>query len=169
MRKATVLVAGASLLMLLFSTGGAGARQKEETSDPEMFVKSSKFLEVKPLDKEAKGVRAWALKWLIATDKVSVTVCPLLISGIDDKYKYSGEIFGQYTIGMAAFKLSNPTEAKDEDAVQFAGIQSALTTYTSILAEKPKAKNAFLDDLLIKHAHGELTKLIAEQNCKEHK
>jgi hypothetical protein len=106
---------------------------------------------------------------VIATDKVSVTVCSLLISGIDKKYKYSGEVFGQYTIGMAAFKLANPDKAKDEEAAQLAGIDSTLTSYESMVKEQPKARNAFLDDLLAKRAAGSLAKYVAENNCKDKK
>lgn len=161
---------GCSILaIVLMGTIGLGKSQKDEKDAPDTLIKASKFLEEKPFDKNAKDVRSWAVKWIIATDKVSVTVCSLIISGLDKKYKYETELFGQYTIGMAAFKLANPDRAKDEDAAQLAGIQSALTSYDAMVKEQPKAKNSFMDDLLAKRADGSLAKYVAENNCKEKK
>jgi hypothetical protein len=136
-------------------------------TEPARLIKATKFLEDKPLDKEAKDIRSWALTWVIQTDKVSVSVCSLLLSGIDKKYKYSGEIFGQYTLGMAAFKLNNPENASDENAAQLAGIESALRSYEAMVKEQPKAKNAFLDDLLAKRADGSFAQYVTENNCKK--
>ena len=153
------------IVLVLFSAGNASA-QVDEKDAPATLIKATKFLEEKPLDKEAKNIRSWAMMWVIQTDKVSVTVCSLLVSGIDKKYKYSGEIFGQYTLGMAAFKLANPEKAKDEDAAQMAGIESALTSYEAMVKEQPKAKNTFLDDLVAKRGDGSLPKHVADNNCK---
>ena len=153
------------IVLVLFSSANASA-QIDEKDAPATLIKATKFLEEKPLDKEAKNIRSWALTWVIKTDKVSVTVCSLLVSGIDKKYKYSGEIFGQYTLGMAAFKLANPEKAKDEDAAQMAGIESALTSYEAMVKEQPKAKNTFLDDLVAKRGDGSLPKHVADNNCK---
>jgi hypothetical protein len=104
--------------------------------------------------------------WLIVTDKVSVKACSLLLS-VDKKYKYSSELFGQYTFGMGAYKLANPDKAQDEDAAQQAGVESALTAYEAIVAEQPKAKNAFMDDLLAKRGDGSLAAYVKGNNCKE--
>jgi hypothetical protein len=177
-----------SLLLLIVLTGPAlSVRAVQKDDEVESFLKAAKFLEEKPLDKSAKELRGQALKWLIVTDKVSVSLCSLLISGSEKKYKYNAEIFNQYTLGMAAFKLSNPDKAKgpkpsalspekipetrilnssDEDAAQLAGIESAIKAYEAILAEQPKAKSVLMDDLLAKRAAGTLAKYVAENNCK---
>ena len=165
MRKPMPVLLG---LILLLTSVGVGA-QKDDKNETDTLIKAARFLEQKPFDKGAKDVRAWAIKWVIATDKVSVTVCSLLISGIDKKYKYSGEVFGQYTIGMAAFKLANLDKAKDEQAAQLAGIDSALTSYEAMVKEQPRARNAFMDDLLAKRATGALAQYVAENNCKDKK
>lgn len=159
------LTLSTAIVLVLFIAANARA-QIDEKDAPATLIKATKLLEEKPFDKEAKNIRSWAITWVIKTDKVSVTVCSLLVSGIDKKYKYSGEIFGQYTIGMAAFKLANSDKAKDEDAAQMAGIESALTSYEAMVKEQPKAKNAFLDDLIAKRTDGSLTKHVAENNCK---
>lgn len=162
----TILL-GLALILSLSFVGLARETQDSEVNSPEMLIKATRFLEQKPFDKQAKDVRSRALTWVIATDKVSVTVCSLFISGIDKKYKYSGEIFGQYTIGMAAYKLANADKVKDEDAAQLAGIESSMSSYEAMVKEQPKAGNAFMDDLLAKRVDGSLAKYVAENNCKK--
>ena len=155
----------ASFLTLLFigCTVFAGSSQQ---SEPQRLIESVKLLEEKPLDKEAKGVRAWAVEWVIATDKVNVKVCALIL-GVDKKYKYSSELISQYTVAMAAFKLANPDKANDEDAAQLAGIESAITVYKAIQNSQPKAKNGFMDSLVTKSADGSLAQFVMENNCKD--
>lgn len=166
MRKPRTVVSGLVLILIVTAAVFPRNGQKDDKDAPDTLIKAARFLEQNPLDKKAKDIRSWAVTWLIATDKVSVTVCSLIISGVDKKYKYSSEVFGQYTIGMAAFKLANPDKAKDEDAAQLAGVESALVSYESMLKEQPKAKNAFLDDLVAKRSTSEFAKFVAENNCK---
>jgi hypothetical protein len=52
---------------------------------------------------------------------------------------------------------------------QQAGIESALTSYEAMVAEQPKAKNAFMDDLLAKRGQGALAAYVKENNCKVQK
>ena len=163
--KRSSAITGCLILSLLLATVGFSASQ---ANGPETFIKATRFLEQKPLDKDAKKVRSMAMEWLIVTDKVTVKACSLLLS-VDKKYKYSSELFGQYTFGMGAFKLANPDKANDEDAAQQAGVESAMTAYVAIVAEQPKAKNAFMDDLLAKRSEGSLAAYVKENNCKENK
>ena len=154
-----------TLVAILFTTVGFGSTARAD--EAELLIKASHSLEQMPLGDDAKKTRGWAIEWLSATDKVSVTLCGLLISKLDKNYKYQSELFGQYTIGMGAFKLENPDLATDEDAVQEAGIESALKVYEVILAAQPKAKNAFMDGLLAKREDGALAAYLRDNNCKE--
>lgn len=169
MKRACATIGCVILLFLLTPLGFGSIGQTDEKNAPETLIKAARFLEQKPLDKDAKKIRGWAMQWLIVTDKVSVKVCSLLLSGTDKNYKYSSELFGQYTIGMAAYKLANPDKAQDEDAAQQAGIESALTSYGAMVTEQPKAKNAFMDDLLAKRSQGALAVFVKENNCKDKK
>jgi hypothetical protein len=169
MKRVYAAIGCVILVLLLIPVGSGSTGQADEVNGPETLIKAARFLEQKPLDKDAKKLRGLAIKWLIVTDKVSVNVCSLLVSGIDKKYKYSSELFGQYTIGMGAYKLANPDKAQDEDAAQQAGVESALTSYEAILTEQPKAKNAFMDDLLAKRSQGALAVYVKENNCKDKK
>src|SRR5260370_15738702 len=165
MKNLRVIVSGSSLLVLVTALCASG--QKDEKNETEMLIKAAKFLEEKPFDKDAKNIRAWPINWVINTDKVNVKVCSLIVSGIDKKYKYSGEILGQYTIGMAAFKLADPENAKDENAAQLAGIESTLKSYEAMIKEQPKARNSFLDGLVARRTDGSLAKYAAEHTCKD--
>jgi hypothetical protein len=164
MKNTAAIVSSVILLVLLSALCVSG--QKDQKNEPEMLIKAARFLEEKPFNKDAKNIRSWAIIWITQTDKVSVTVCSLLLSNPDKKYKYDPEILGQYTIGMAAFKLSNPEKATDENAAQLAGVESALTSYEAMVKEQPKARNAFLDDLVAKRAAESWATYVAEHNCK---
>jgi hypothetical protein len=154
------------LVLILVPALLGGQKHKVEKQEIDLLIKSVKFLEERPLDKKAKDVRSWGVKWIIATDKVSVNVCSLILSG-PEKYKYNSELLAQYTIGMAAFKLSNPDKARDDGAAQLAGFQSALIVYEAIVAQDPNANLQLMDDLLTKRADGSLPKYLTENNCKK--
>lgn len=163
----TSLVLLSILLSISPVLGSAGQPGVQDES--QMLIKTVSLLKEKPFDKEGDKMRQRALKWLIETDKVSVTVCSLMISQIEAKYKYKSDVFTQYTLGMAAFKLSNPDKAQDEAAAQLGGIESALRFYEAIVKEKPKTKSPFMDELLAKRAAGLLSAYVAANNCKEKK
>lgn len=162
----TTTIACLILVGLLSANSIATNRQKEDPA--QTLIKAAKFLEEQPFDKDAKKVRAWAITWIIETDKVSVQVCSLIL-GVDKKYKYGSEMTGQYTIGMAAYKLANPEKASNEDAAQLAGIESAIASYESMVKTEPKAKNPFMDQLVAKRSDGTLQQYVLENNCKDKK
>jgi hypothetical protein len=169
MKRLFLIVSCIVLFLFVAHSGPSSLGQSDATDSPETLIKAARFLEQKPLEKEAKKVRSSAIQWLIVTDKVNIKICSLLLHGVDDKYKYAAELTGQYTIGMGAFKLSNPDRAQDEDAAQQAGIESALISYESMVAAQPKAKNPFMDDLLTKRSQGTLVAYVKENNCKDNK
>jgi hypothetical protein len=152
------------LVGLLCVNSIAGSGQKEDPA--QTLIKAAKLLEEQPLDKDAKKIRSWAIGWIIETDKVSVKVCSLLLK-VDEKYKYSSELTGQYTIGMAAFKLANPDKASNEDAAQLAGVESAIASYESMIKTQEKFRNGFMDQLVAKRADGTLAQFVLENNCKK--
>ncbi len=163
MRRAIATTIACLVLVGLLNSNSIAGRQKEDPA--QTLIKAAKFLEELPFDKDAKKIRSWAMVWVTETDKVSVTVCSLIL-GVDKKYKYTGEMIGQYTIGMAAFKLANPDKASNEDAAQLAGIESTIISYESMIKAEPKAKNAFMDQLVAKKADGSLPQFVLENNCK---
>jgi hypothetical protein len=154
------------ILIVLMASLTSGYSVFQGDPEVETLIKSVKHLEEHPLDKDAKEMRRNAMTWVIQTDKVSVILCSLLLSGVDKKYKY-GDVFGQYTLAMAAFKLANPDKANDDNAAQQAGIDSALIAYESMVKQEPKARNAFLDGLISKRTDGSLAQYVVENNCRK--
>jgi hypothetical protein len=162
-----ILSTSVLLLALVISLSFVTKGQTSEKDAPATLIKAAIVLEQTPFGRDAKDLRGWAMRWIIATDKVSVKVCSLLLSGIDKKYKYTSELLSQYTIGMAAFKLANPDKSNDEDAVQMAGITSAISSYDAMVRDQPKARNAFMDGLVTKRSDGTLDQFMTANNCKE--
>ncbi|HXF42427.1 MAG TPA: hypothetical protein VNK26_01680 [Pyrinomonadaceae bacterium] len=160
----THLIAVCLTLLVLFASSEARAQGfgKDE------LIKAARFLEAKPFDEQAKIIRGLAVKYVIETDEVSVTVCggkaaePLL----DKKNKNGPELTAQYTIGMAAFKLQNPNNDNELDA-QLAGFESALKAYEAMISEKPKTKHPGMDDLVNKRNSGELRNYLDANGCSK--
>lgn len=130
------------------------------------LIKAAQFLEENPFSKDAKGIRAFAVKYVIETDEVSVVLCGGDLTGpiLDKKNKNSTELIGQYTVAMAAFKLQNPANKNENDA-QLAGLESSLKAYEKMIAEKPKTKHDGMDGLVSKRNAGELKGLVEQADC----
>ena len=134
---------------------------------PSELIQAAKLLEESPFDKNAEAIRAVAIRYVIETSDVSVTVCGGDITKpfLDKKNKNSTELVGQYTIAMAAFKLKNPTQKDDENAAQLAGLESVLRTYEAMITVRPKTKHAMMDEYLLKRDRGELKTLVEGAAC----
>lgn len=155
MKKITIL----TILLLVFGINALA-------QDKEHLIKVSQSLEEKPFSDTAKDNRAWAVRYIIETNDVSVKLCggKVMEAILDKKNKYGSELTSQYTIAMAAFKLANPTNKNENDA-QYAGLVSATKAYENMLKEKPKAKHAGMDELVTKRENGDLRKMVDEANC----
>jgi hypothetical protein len=168
MKLITLLIAAVFILM----AASAGFGQDKKTSTPEekaTFVKGVRLLEQEPFNKNAKKIRSALLFWLIEAPDVSVKLCSDFLN-VDDKYKYSPEMTGQFTYGMGAFIIENPEKAKDDLAVYQGGLESVSRFYETMLKEQPKAKHKFYDDLVEKRNAGELgkfvTDIVSKGGCK---
>jgi len=164
MKKLTILFA---LLICVGLTAQTGYGQNSNQDDKETLIKAARFLEAKPFDKDAKRIRGWAISYVIQTKDVSVIVCggDLTKAALEKKNKYGSEFVGQYTIGMAAFKLENPDKKDDENAAQLAGIESMIRAYETMLKEKSNAKFAGMDELVSKRDRGELKAIVDAADC----
>jgi len=152
------------VLVVMCGIGGSLAHAQ---TDSERFIKASSFLEKKPLDKTAKDLRAWAITYLANTTEVRFAICSSDLTKplMDKNGKYNAEVFAQYTIGMAAFKLAHPENKADENPAQLAGFQSALKTYEAFVKLDSQAKTAGMDDLLSKSDRGRLPELVNAIGC----
>jgi len=165
MKKLTIIFA----LVLIGLTDQANFAQNKP-SDKETLIKAAQILEAQPFQEKAKEFRTWAMRYIIETDDVSITVCSQMFSSImDKKNKNADELLAQYSMGMAAFKLANPDKVKDENSAQLAGMESMIRAYENMIKEKPKTKFQALDDLVTKRDKGELKKFVDEAKCGEGK
>lgn len=114
--------------------------------------------------KDSISNRESALKWVIETDEVSLIACGGTFGPfVDKKNKNGSDLVAAYMMGMAAFKIDNPTA--DENAVQLAGVQLALKVYDRLIKEKPKTKFNQVEDLITKRTNGELAAFVAAADC----
>ena len=134
--------------------------QTSAVSSPEdrrRFVTVVQNLEHAPLDPGLQSDRRWAIQWLTDAPDVSVTVCADPIGGVSEKgYVHNPEIVVQYMLGMAAFVIENPSKSNDPDALQLAGVESALNAYRSMRVAQPNDRSPKLDELLGMKSRGEL-------------
>jgi hypothetical protein len=158
MKKLTIFIA----MVVIALTAQTVLSQNEK----ELVIKTAKALATAPLDKETKAMEGPALRWTIETEEVHLIACGgvfMLFS--DKKNKNSADMTSSYMIGMAAYKLENPTKVSDESAAQVAGLELALKVYEAMVKEKPKTKNDGIEALLAKRNNGELAALVTAADC----
>ena len=147
--------------LLVFTAGTATAFGQTEK---ENVIAAARALETAPIDGSNAKMTERALKWTIETDEVHLIACGGTFSTFSDKKnKQSSLMTMSYMIGMAAYKLQNPTA--DEDAVQLAGLETALKAYEIAVKEKPKTKSEQVEALLVKRSNGELSALVKAADC----
>jgi hypothetical protein len=122
------------------------------------------------LAKEAKNQREALLFFLIQAPDITVTLCSnVLGESKRQKGDYESELFSQLAFSQAKFVIENPDRAKDEAAVQLAGVEGVLRTWQAIKTAKPKAKYPLMDELLEKQQGGMLAEHVKTgmASCKK--
>jgi len=159
-----------SLLILLvfavlFSPFAHGARLKIKT---EQVVGLTRFLEEKPLDESAPGIRALLLDWEDKSKDVVDYVCPGVLAPIpDESVPNSPELLAQFIFGSAAHQIANPSEKGQVVPSQLAGMRSMLKSYGAFLAADPMARIPRLDELAQMDSAGTLANYLAPIAIKE--
>ena len=158
---------------VLFLISPAWAQSKRGPSTPEerqTAVKAAHLLEAEPFTKDAKKIREWFTFWLIEVPDIHIELCSDYLGPVfGAKRNYDTEIFGQTMFSSAAFIIEHPDQTNDRVAVNLAGLEGALKVYEAILKVKPKARWAYLDDLIAKREKGELqgyVQEISQTKCK---
>ena len=163
-----LLVAGAPLVSA--APAFADATAHSLAKDQQRFVAIVRKLEQAPMERNLWDDRAWAVQWLTDAPDVTVSVCLTPLGDLtDDRYAYEVEIIVQYTLGMGAFIIENPIMAKDRDAHQLAGVESALIAYRSIRQTQTDTQSSALEKLLALQRSGALPKFVqkAYRQCLE--
>ncbi|MBV9957085.1 MAG: hypothetical protein JO360_01635 [Acidobacteria bacterium] len=143
--------------MLAQSVSAQDDRKPSTPEERAEAVRVAHVLETDPFNKEALGARERVLKWLAQAPDITVDVCTGFVSPLlGNKKNYSSELVAQQILSSAAFIIEHPDKAEEKPAVSLAGLEGILKMYESILKTKPKAKWAYLDDLIEKRDKGEL-------------
>jgi len=103
--------------LALFAAGTATAFGQTEK---ENVIAAARALETAPLDSNTSKIAERALKWSIETDEVHLIVCGTFSLFSDKKNKQSSLMTMGYTIGMAAYRIQNPSASEND--VQLAGL-----------------------------------------------
>src|SRR5215813_133622 len=139
MTNRRILISGL-LFVFLCSHRFAQSQEKRGPSTPEERAKAvqiARALEIDPLQRDNKDMRAWFTLWLIEVPDISVQVCgeelgPVFRQKDRDK-NFVTEIFSQSMFSAASFVIEHPDEAKNPIPVYTAGVEGSLKAYQSIL------------------------------------
>jgi hypothetical protein len=155
---------------LLLATTAVVAKPKSST--PEERAKAAALaheLEAKPLAADAVEKRGWLIKWWQQVPDYTVTVCDLLGPLPKEDHPFFPQVLVQSMFSGGAFMIEHPDKAKDQVAVQTAGMQGALKVYKEFARVSPEGRLPFLDDLLKKRDAGTLEAYMQEavpKGCK---
>jgi hypothetical protein len=132
----------------------------------ELVIKTARALETSPSDKETRKMQKKAIRWIVETKEISVSLCHGVAGMIVDyENKYGEDMISAYTIGVAVFGIQNPSKSADRNATHLAGVELALKVYEKLVQEKPGTNNDMIDLLIEKRDKGELATTIALLKC----
>jgi hypothetical protein len=170
-RKLILMLALVALLVFIAQQTPAQGRGPSTPEERAKALQLVHQLETDPLGKDAKEARRWLLVWLTDVPDISVTISPCYLEPLLGKDKnYGSDLFFQMTMSSAAFIIEHPDQAKDDVAVNKAGLEGTLRAYEAILKTKPKATWPLLDQLIERRNKGTLEDYVREisttKKCK---
>ena len=134
----------------------------------DQVVSLTKFLEEKPLDESAPGIRALLIDWEDKSKDVIDYVCPGVLAPIPaENVPHSPELLVQFIFGSAAHQIANPTDKGKVVPGQLAGMRSMLKAYRGFLTADPAARIPRLDELSEMETAGTLPEYLAPIAIKE--
>jgi len=142
---------------------------KPKASTPEERAKAVMLaheLEMQPAAEDAVEKRSWLIKWWEKVPDYTVTVCDLLGPLPKDDHPFFSEVLVQSMFSGGAFMIEHPDQAKDQVAVQTAGVEGALKVYEILAKLMPEGRLPFLDDLLKKRDTGTLADYMRDAVAK---
>jgi hypothetical protein len=144
MKKASLAIL---ICMVCAFSSLAAARKPSTPEERKAAVETTRRLEKEPLMPGAIGVRTELLKWWTEVPDLSVSWCAGVLLETKNKAT-AGMVMMQGIFGAGAFTIEHPEQAADKKAVTRAGVQSALRAYQAAIAQDPKLKDPFLDQLV---------------------
>jgi hypothetical membrane protein len=164
------LIAGCVLVLCALQTQAAHARGLSTAAERAQVVARMRALEQNPLAPDAPATRQQLRQWMIDVPEIRFRFCAELLGhAMPPAYSFAQEINMQVAFSGAVFTIEHPEGARDELAVDRAGVEGALRVYERLLGSRPEARLAFLDDLVAKRERGELDDYVvklAEAKCE---
>jgi hypothetical protein len=164
------LLTSAAFALICAANGSPVRAQKSSTpTERAHWVALAHSLETDPFDEDANGEAEDAMRRLVIVDDITIPICGTLFDELADKsYKYGTKVARQYMLASATFIIEHPDQARDENAMNIAGAESALKVYDAVARQKPDARSQKLDDLLKSQANGTLAENI-QKACSAQK
>ncbi|HEX4823591.1 MAG TPA: hypothetical protein VFV19_04735 [Candidatus Polarisedimenticolaceae bacterium] len=171
-RHHVLLAIGLTIAATALSTTPSPAMSKEERArleheirslDKDKVHKLVQSVEAQPFGDEADQVRAALIVYF---EPIPYEVCLDQIGFLmDAKPKLLMNVFWQVVLSSGDFYLQHPDESSDRLAYMQAGLEAGLRVYARILLEKPKARNAKLDELVEMSNAGRLGDYVRDNPC----
>jgi hypothetical protein len=134
-------VAAALLLVSLILVSPAVAKRPASTpEDRAKAVRLARELEADPMSDDAVDKRRWLIKWYEQVPDITITVCNLLGPFPKDDHPFFPQVLTQSVFSGGAFMIEHPEQAKDQVAVQTAGMVGALKVYEVFVKQMPEAR-----------------------------
>jgi len=155
------------LAVTLFPASQAVAKRPKST--PEERAKAVQLaaeLESNPMAEDAVDKRRWLIEWYTRVPDITVTVCNLLGPFPKDDHPYFPQVLTQSMFSGGAFMIQHPEQAKDQVAVQTAGMLGALKVYEAFVKAAPEGRLPFLDGLLKQRDEGTLAAYLSDAVAK---
>jgi hypothetical protein len=141
-------------------------------STPEDRAQAVRFageLEANPMADDAPDKRSWLIGWYTRVPDITLTVCSLLGPFPKKDHPFFPQVLTQSMFSGGAFMIENPDRAKDQVAVQTAGMLGALKVYEVFAKAMPEERLPFLDGLLERRDQGTLAAYMPDavaEGCK---
>lgn len=159
----TQRVAAVLLLVSLIMASPAVAKRPESTpEDRAKAVRLARELEADPMSDDAVDKRRWLIKWYEEVPDITITVCSLLGPFPKGDHPLFPQVLTQSMFSGGAFMIEHPEQAKDQVAVQTAGMIGALKVYEAFVKVLPDHQLPFLDGLLKRRDEGTLPAYMTE-------
>lgn len=156
MNRSVRVVLALVFLLGLLQAAPVAAKKGSSPEDRAKAVQLTRELERNPTVQDGAEKRSWLIEFFTKAPDISVTVCNLLGPMPGEGHPFFPQVLSQSLFSMGAFIIEHPDRAKDEIAVQTAGMEGALKVYEIYVKAQPDARLPFLDDLLKKRDDGTL-------------
>jgi hypothetical protein len=148
--------------LIIASSAAAAEQEKSTLEERKQAVRYARELADDPMAAGAEQKRQWLLAWWERIPDITVTVCDLFGPPPPTAHPFFSQVVDQGLFSAGAFVIEHPERARDELAIQTAGMEGSLRVYEAYAKAQPLYRLRFVDDLLAKHKAGTLAAYLRE-------